>query len=419
MIDRSQAPNIQSVSEIQFVEPERRELAPNLEMIAMTSVPNETARFDLYFDAGKCRGDKSVASLVNGLLLSGTESKTSVEIQESINSLGGFHESGMSTESAVFSIYCLREHLETLFNIVTDAIENVAFDPSEVEELLSDRTQKLQINQGKVNFLSQQAFREVLFASNPRYARPVELSDYENVSIDELRNFHQRFYKNGLTRVVVVGDIQQSALDRIAMRSLDLAAKEQPSFETTITNTSGRVTVEKKDALQSAVRLGRILFNKTHPDYLDFLVLNTVLGDYFGSRLMTNIREDKGYTYGIGSALVELDQTGYFTIGTEVGSGVREDALEEIQFEIERIRTELVPDDELERVRNYMMGQLLKSADGPYAMTDLYLSAHIHGQSLDFYNDAIRSIQTITPERIRELAQRHLDWNDFSVVTAG
>lgn len=152
---------------------------------------------------------------------------------------------------------------------------------------------------------------------------------------------------------------------------------------------------------------------------MKFLVLNTILGDYFGSRLMSNIREDKGYTYGIGSTLAELNETGYFVIGTEVGSDVADAALLEIKIEIERLQNELVPEEELELVKNYMMGQLLKSADGPYAMTDLFLGVHIHGKGLDFYNEAIETIENITTQDIQELAKTYLKWDEMSVVLAG
>ena len=161
------------------------------------------------------------------------------------------------------------------------------------------------------------------------------------------------------------------------------------------------------------------MFNKAHADYPDFLVLNTILGDYFGSRLMSNIREDKGYTYGIGSMVAELHETGYFVIGTEVGTDVRENTLHEIQEELKQLQNSLVELEELELVKNYMLGQLLKSADGPYNMTDLYLGLEPYGLSMEFYNRCIESIQQITPERIQELANIYLNWEDMTVVSAG
>src|SRR5690606_27837795 len=129
----------------------------------------------------------------------------------------------------------------------------------------------------------------------------------------------------------------------------------------------------------------------------------------FGSRLMSNIREDKGYTYGIGTLVSELQETGYFMIATEVGKDVKDATLKEIRYEMERLKTELVPKEELELVKNYLLGQLLKSADGPYSMMDLYLSVEIQDLELDFYNEAISKIQTITSERILQLSNKYLN----------
>ena len=134
---------------------------------------------------------------------------------------------------------------------------------------------------------------------------------------------------------------------------------------------------------------------------------------------MSNIREDKGYTYGIGSMVSELEKTGYFMIATEVGHEVKDATITEIKFEINRLQTELVQDDELALVQNYMLGQLLKSADGPYAMMDLFLSAEMYGKELEFYNQAITAIQNITAKRIQDLAKQYLNWDDMSVVIAG
>ena len=224
---------------------------------------------------------------------------------------------------------------------------------------------------------------------------------------------------NGLTKVVVVGDLTQDEIDEIIDLIGSWASNSTTEFEKNIKNLKGYAHLVKDGAVQTAIRVGRMLFNKTHEDYNDFLILNTIFGDYFGSRLMSNIREDKGYTYGIGTMVAELHNVGYFIIATEVGKDVKDATLTEIQNEITRIQTELVGEEELNLVKNYLMGQLLKSADGPYSMTDLYMSVEPYGLDLDFYNTSIDSLNNITPERIQELAVKYLNWNDMTVVSAG
>jgi len=149
------------------------------------------------------------------------------------------------------------------------------------------------------------------------------------------------------------------------------------------------------------------------------MILNTILGEYFGSRLMSNLREDKGYTYGVGSMLSEFHETGYFLIATEVGKEHAKNAIQEIENEIVRLQNELVGSEELDLVRNYLLGQLLKSADGPYSMTDLCVGLYSFDLGVDFYDKYLEKIKTITPERLRELAKKYLNWSDLTVVSAG
>ncbi|GAB5418396.1 MAG: pitrilysin family protein [Crocinitomicaceae bacterium] len=418
-MDRTQAPALSAITAIDFVAPNIIPINKHVNLYHMPHVPNDTARFDLYFDAGKIRNQQSLASFVNGLLFSGTKEKSSVEISAAINGLGGFLDSGLSAENAVISMYCLKEHLVELYDILLDAISNVSFREEEVNDLLTDRKQKLNISREKVSYLAQSNFQKELFASDERYNKVLEDDHFELVTQDDLISFHEEFVLKGLQRVVVVGDISREDISTIATKAQDLAIVKKGEFAETLQNKVGRKHIEKEGALQSAIRVGRTLFNKQHEDYHDFLILNTILGDYFGSRLMSNIREDKGYTYGIGSMVAEFNNTGYFLIATEVGTDVRENALNEINFELERLRNELVPEEELSLVRNYMRGQLLKSADGPYAMTDLYLSAILQGKDLDFYNEALKAINAITPERIQELAKKYLQWEQMTIVSAG
>ena len=419
MINRLEQPSIKQIESVDFIAPTEYSISETVKLFHMKNVQDETSRFDLYFDAGKIRGNNGIAGIVNGLLLSGTDTKTSVQINNDINSLGGFYEAGASIENAVVTIHCLRENITSIFNTVLDAIQNLSFDEPEVKEYLADSKQRLKMNSEKVSYLSQRAFQKVLFASDDRYSSSLSLEDFDKLNTTEFKAFHKDHYLNGLTKVVLIGNIEDKAVENIIQSTKSFTLKQPPTYAESIHNERNETVVEKKGAIQSAIRVGRTLFNKNHEDYSDFLVLNTILGDYFGSRLMSNIREDKGYTYGIGTMLAELENTGYFLVATEVGHEVKKETLKEIKFEFIRLQNELVLEDELSLVKNYMLGQLLKSADGPYAMMDLFLSTQMFGKELDFYNKTINNIQNITPERIQSLAKKYLNWEDMSIVIAG
>jgi zinc protease len=409
MLNRTISPEVKQIDKIDFVKPQIFDISKDVKLFFMKEVPNETARLDLYFDAGTVNGDAGIASFVNGMLLSGTDEKTSTQINNEIDELGGFFESGVSNENAVITMYSLRENVLPILKVMTNAIQNLVFHQHEVEELVNDRRQKFKTSMEKVSFLAQRAFQQRLF-SESIYGRVTNESDFDTISTDSLKQFFKKNYLNGLTKVVVVGDLTQDEIDEIIDLIGSWASNSTTEFEKNIKNLKGYAHLVKDGAVQTAIRVGRMLFNKTHEDYNDFLILNTIFGDYFGSRLMSNIREDKGYTYGIGTMVAELHNVGYFIIATEVGKDVKDATLTEIQNEITRIQTELVGEEELNLVKNYLMGQLLKS---------LYMSVEPYGLDLDFYNTSIDSLNNITPERIQELAVKYLNWNDMTVVSAG
>ena len=418
MLNRTLTPELKEIDAIEFVSPAIHVIEGKTKLFHMAEVPNNTSRLDLYFDAGTARGERAIAGFVNGMLLSGSERVSATEIQSQIDALGGFYESGISQEKDVISIYALKEHLLDIFRIIAGALEELSFTQKEMKEMLNDRRQKFKVNMEKVSFLAQREFQQRLF-HNSIYGRVSDESDFEKVEREKLIAFFNEHYLHGLYKVVVVGAIPDNEINEIIALSSKWAKGTSNNYESSLKNAKESHYLKKDGALQTAIRLGRILFNKTHEDYLDFLVLNTILGDYFGSRLMSNIREDKGYTYGIGSMVAELHETGYFLIATEVGKDVKDAAIEEIKKELVRLQEEPVAEEELELVKNYMLGQLLKSADGPYSMTDLFLSVEPHGMDLDFYNNAIDSLHAIKAERIQELAKRYLHWDDFTVVAAG
>ncbi len=418
MLNRKLAPELQTVHSIEFVKPRIFDISETSKLFFMKDVADETSRVDLYFNAGSTKGSIGIASMVNGLLLSGTKDKSSTQISNELDALGAFYESNVGHENAILTIYALRENMLPILHVLKDAINNLAFQEQEVEELISDRKQKFFVNMEKVSFLAQRSFQQRMFDGSS-YSRIMQVEDYDTISVPEMKTFFKENYLNGLTKVVVVGNFDQDQVDEIIDLTGSWSCDSLIEFEKSINNTPGVHHTEKSGALQTAIRVGRILFNKTHQDFVDFQVLNTILGDYFGSRLMSNIREDKGYTYGIGSMLAELHETGYFLIATEVGKDVKDATLNEIKHEIERLRTELVDHHELELVKNYLLGQLLKSADGPFSLIDLYMGLEAFNLDMDFYNKSIEAIQQITPERIRELATKYLIWEEMTIVSAG
>ena len=172
-------------------------------------------------------------------------------------------------------------------------------------------------------------------------------------------------------------------------------------------------------AVQSAIRVGKQLLNRTHPAYHQLKITNALLGGFFGSRLMQNIRQDKGYTYGIGSGLVSLVRSGYFFISTQVGVDVRQAALDEIYAELKALRTQPAGKQELEMLRNYLSGNYLRQFDGPFAQAARYKELLVFGLDMSHHQDFLRALKDITSGDIMETAARYLREEEMMEVVVG
>ena len=418
VLDRNIAPQLRPIDHISFVAPAIYTLKSGAKLYWRNGLQNETSKIELHFAAGSATGDPLTASLCAGLLINGTAQKTAKQIQNALDAVGAYYDVSLSQETTVVTVYALKDQLLNAYQIFHESLFAATFPPKELQELVHERSQKFKVQQQKVSFMAQRHFQRSLFAGSV-YAQQIQLEDFQNADRSAIQAFHQQHYLHGLKKVFLIGDISEEALQafQVLLNAFESQIAARKAFEWQ--PEQGATHIEHEGAVQSAVRIGRPLFNKTHPDFCAFSVLNTILGDYFGSRLMSNIREDKGYTYGIGSHLVENNNFGYMVIGTEVGVQTRIATFTEIQKEFERLQTELVPAEELELVKSYLMGQLLKSADGPYAMLDLFANVETMGLDLSYYDRYIAEIKAVDALKLQQLAKRYLNWEEMLIISAG
>ena len=306
--------------------------------------------------------------------------------------------------------------------VISDLLCNSTFPEHEWEIMRSNRLQKYTVNLGKVGFVAGKRFQELLFAGTP-YGTSFDENDYKSLQIEELKNFYSQNYSPTSAKIFLSGKIDshvsqllEDTFGQLSGNGKFLPAIEIPQLSNSIER---KQFIPKDDAIQSAIRIGRRLFSKNHPDYFGMKVLTTILGGYFGSRLMTNIREDKGYTYGIGAGIIPYCSDGYFYISTEVGSDVCALALTEIYKEIELLRNELISESELELVKSYLLGTLLKSFEGPFERMERFKNYHLYGADEQYYQRYTKDIRNITPLQIQHLAKTWLQEDDLLELVVG
>ncbi|MGB0882062.1 MAG: M16 family metallopeptidase [Vicingaceae bacterium] len=424
VLNRKKAPEFKQVDNIHFLDVVKSKLDNGVEFNYINGGSQDIVKIDFIFNAGNCYQDKPlIASSTNRLIKEGSKNYTSHEISEGIDNYGAFFEVENTYDTATLTLYTLIKHLTKVLPFVKDVILHPTFTENEFNIYKNNAIERFKINLEKVSFLARKEFMASIFNNEHPYGYDVTIKDYENLKIEDIKSFYQKHYNLGNCRILASGKIDTNVVtilnDFFGKESL---TENTPQHETNISLTTQKCTkqyIEKENALQSAIRIGKVFPNKLHEDYYGLQILNTVLGGYFGSRLMANIREDKGYTYGIGSGIMSLKNAGYFFISTEVGSDVTKDALSEIYKEIELLRTEEIPSKELALVKNYLLGQLLKSCDGPFSMGAMFENAHEYGLDYNFYNNYIKTIKEITPKTLLELGAKYLKKSDLTEIVVG
>lgn len=425
-INRTQAPSFNQVSSIAFIEPVKTQLDNGVPVYYISGGSEEILKISFIFKAGKWyQPSPLIAASANKLMQEGSKNFTSAEIAEGIDQYGAFLDAEFAYDNANVTVYTLSKHLPHVLPFVKEVIAFPAFSEHEFEVYKQNAYEKFKINLEKVSFVAHTAFMEMLLGKNNPYGKKTEAHHFEQLSLEAIKKFHQQHYNFAHTTIIASGKVTDHDIKVLnqQMGRKDLLTPftpevNHPSIAEEINSEKIR-HISKADAMQSAIRIGRVMPNKNHPDYFSLQILTTILGGYFGSRLMKNIREDKGYTYGINAGIMSMQQAAFFYINTEVGVDVTDNALAEIYKEIELLQTVLVSDDELALVKNYILGQVLRSCDGPFNMASLFENVHFFGLDFDYYNNYIEKVKNIDAEELKNLAKNYFKKEDLIEVVVG
>jgi zinc protease len=425
MPNRSVAPEFKIVDEVKLIQAACHQLDNGIPLFTINAGDQDVLKIDFVFPAGsRYQSMPLIAGTVSNMLNEGTQKHSAAEIAEIIDFYGAFFQAESGKDLSTVTLYTLNKHVGSVLPIVKEILTEAAFSENELEIYISNAKQKYQVESQKVSFLARKNFMNMLFGDDNFYGYNLKEDDYDQVLKNQnlLKDFYKNNYSSDHCFIVVSGKITDSSIDtlndvfgsgwKLSNTVLDESFSSHPTSEKI-------KLVEKNDALQSAIRIGRVIFNKTHSDWMGLQVLNTLLGGYFGSRLMANIREDKGYTYGIGSGLVSMQKAGYFFISTEVGVDVCSSALNEIYKEIERLRNEQIPQEELGLVKNYMAGVFLRNSDGPFALSDRFRGVYDFGLGYEYYDRYLNTIKNITSEELQRLANKYLQQEDLLELVVG
>ena len=420
MLDRKTAPHITDATDFQLtLKPyEHFTLDNGVPVYAINAGAQDVLQIEMVFYAGNFfEKNKGVAPSTNFLLKNGTESRTALELNEAFEYYGASCSRACYSETAVLSLHTLSKHADKLLPVMKDMITEATFLKKELDIFVQNTKQRLAVNLLKCEFVAGRMIDKVLYGENHPYGTFTDAADLEKITVDQLKEFYKAFYIKGQCVIFIAGklptDYQQLLNDNFGKLPLT-----KPSYNVTEIKTSPAADKKYRiqndaNAVQGAIRIAQSFPNRHHPDFKKAIVLNTVFGGFFGSRLMSNIREEKGYTYGIYSYLQNHMQESAWLISTEAGKDVTEATIEEVYKEMKILRETPIDADELSLVRNYMIGGILGDLDGPFHIIAKWKNIILNNMNESYFYESVAAIKETNAEELQALAQKYLQPEKF------
>ena len=418
------APAYQDIESVNVTLPDMSRLDNGIPLYALNAGTQDIIKITLLFRAGSLfQPFPAVAFSANAMLTEGTSRHSAALISEMTDFYGSYITCSTDKDSATVTLLTLRKYLDEMLPLLEEVVKRPTFPEAELRVFAGQHSRRLMVEQSKPGNIARSHFTKALFGNGHPYGYELQPDDFQNLTAGCLQTFHSEYYRPENCKIVVAGNVRESDINLInryfgdkSRQSEAMSAAPEYSFSE---SADYKQKIDKADSVQSSIRMGKRVCNKTHEDYFGLTVVNTLLGGYFGSRLMWNLREDKAYTYGINSILISLQQAGYITIVTDVGKDVTDAALREIYTEVERLQQDTVPDGELRTVRTRLMSDMLRSFDGPFEQAESLIALLEYDLTPDYYNRYLHCIKSIDAKEIRRLAQQYLDIQRIYEIVVG
>ena len=420
MLDRTIAPPFVVPAHAELKKVESYKLGNGIPFHELILGDQEVCRLEIIARSGKWYEPRpGVSYFTSKMLLEGTSRYSSREISEKLDYYGAFYEVSPGLDFVAVSFYCLSKYVDEVIPYFVEVIAGASFPEKELETQKKIKIQQIRVNNQKTSALAASGFRKLLFGERHPYGHDLSEAEVEDINTEDLKSFHRQLLFNK-PEIIVSGKISPGELKGLAanFETFPQVAVAPPACRANETPFV-REIIPLEGSLQASLRIGTITVNKYHADHFRIMLLNELFGGYFGSRLMKNIREDKGYTYGIHSSISYMQNAAFWTIGTDVKREVAVSAIEEIGKEMKILKHEPVPAAELETVKNYMTGTFLTSITSPFSLVDKFKSIHFSGLNYDYYDQFLAGIRDATAEDLMRVANDFLKEEEWIQVVAG
>lgn len=384
----------------------------------------DVVRFDMLFSGGYSVQQKPLQALfTNRMLREGAWGLSSAEISRRLDNSGAWIDLYSSHNCNHITLYTLTKHFEKLLDLLEAMIKHPQFPAKNLETVRRNNKSYYMINSRKVDVVAQRHFENCLWGGGHPLGHIVCAEDYDAITRELLMDFHSKIYNSRNCTLFISGKIDATAINAISKRfGNDTWGSDTilPSIKIDDNNSAiGRRKVDIDGTLQSAVKIGCMTMNTSHPDFLKMRFLTVLFGGYFGSRLMSNIREEHGYTYHIQAELDAYGDKNAFMITSETTNEYVEPLVNEVYKEMQRLCDEKISSQELELVCNYTLGELCREYEGALVKSDVFINAWLSGQSFDAVNEYIDTVRTVTADDLSRIATEYLNRDKMFEIVVG
>ncbi len=419
MLDRKAQPPFAKEFSFDLPKPEVILLSNGLPLVWVKDIQQEVIKLDFIFKAGKWyESKKGVAYFTAHMLEKGTAKLNSKKIAELLDQQGAQLEISTGADFTSVALYTLSKKFDKVIEVIFDILQESIFPEEELALMSSIFIQNLKVNKEKNSFLASRALQKNIFGKDHPYGSSSEESDIEKINTFDLVSF----YKSSFTphEVYLTGNLNSIKLKLLTQSLSNLSFKKVDPIK--IQNAflvPSQEKIAKENSVQSSIRFGKITIKKSDPNYVGLLLLNHILGGYFGSRLMKNIREEKGLTYGIYSSVNSHLNASLISIGTDVNLDKLEITIDEIKKELLSLMNTLIPKEELQTAKNHFLGNLQLEISNPFALIEKIKHLRLNHLNPNYYTNLFDSVKAISDSDLRVIANDHLNPSNFHIVSVG
>ena len=420
------APALSAERAVTWPKQTKAKLSNGLEVILAEAHSIPRFHGELFFRSGNAAvADRApaLAEMAATVVRTGTTKRTSRQIEEDLRRIGADLSSGAGADTSAISFAGLSEFAEPLLGLVNELAREASFPEGEFERERRQKLEEVKLERTQPGFLASERLRKVLFGAHP-YAQvspsEAQVAVYKR---EDLQSVYREFYtpENGI--LLLVGDFEAQEMLKTAEKVFGAWAGKKPDSKPAPApaNPRGRrvYLVHVPGAVQTQIVAGCHAITRKHPDWVKLGLTNSLYGGAFNSRLVMNIREDKGYTYSPRSGVSALRQHGYFSVSAAVRNDVVAASLTEIFYEMDKLRSVLVPESELADAQNYLSGVFsmgLATQDGLLSQLSTVALNELPSDYLETYRQKVRAL---TPQDLLDMARKYLDSANMQIVVVG